>query len=473
MNQMLSEQYNKAQTEGLPGSEEEPPTTRRKRRKPASRSEMSDDENGPEQTGVMPTTADMFLTPRPPQRFSDLGGVSKVIDDITQMVRYPLVFPQVYSHLGVEPPKGILLHGPPGCGKTLLANAIAGELGIFYYKVSAPELVSGTSGDSEARIRTLFESAVENAPSLVFIDEIDVIAPKRDSSQRGMDKRIVAQLLASMDSLSSQAHKSVIVLGATNRADSIDAGLRRAGRFDREICLGVPDQAARAEILRTMVSKMKLEGEFDLELLAKKTPGYVGADLLALTKEAAVVAIDRIFKSLHHNGVPVHELLKSRGLPTGETAMMLEDGASDHIGIGAEAKASPEFDPLAVHEQLMAFAAGLDLDSMVITMQDFLTALPKVQPSAKREGFATVPDVTWADIGALDEVREELSLAILEAIAYPETFRKLGLNVSAGVLLYGPPGCGKTLLAKAVANQSGANFISVKGTQHHFVSEGC
>jgi len=270
----------------------------------------------------------------------------------------------------------------------------------------------------------LFQDASAAAPSIIFIDEIDAITPKRESGARGMELRIVAQLLTCMDGV-GQAADGVLVLGATNRPDALDPALRRAGRFDREICLGIPDEAAREHVLRVLVSKMRMSGDFDFKSVAHRTPGFVGADLAALTKEAAVVAVNRIFAGLDSVASPAVERLSSQL----ETLTM---------------------------EQL---------EPLYVEMQDFELALPKVQPSSKREGFATVPAVTWSDVGALKGVREELTMAISEPIRCPEKFKRMGLVVPAGVLLFGPPGCGKTLVAKAIASSSGANFISIKGPE--------
>jgi ribosome biogenesis ATPase len=361
-----------------------------------------------------------------------------VLKQIRQLAEYPLVRPELYRHLGVDPPRGVLLRGPPGCGKTHLANAIAGQLGVPYFRVSAPELVSGMSGESEARIRELFQAASESAPSIMFLDELDAIAPKRSDggSSRGMEKRMVAQLLTSLDMLDPKYNRNqaaVIVFGATNRPDSIDPALRRAGRFDKEIILGVPDEDARISILKTMTKNMKLSGDFDLKVLARQTPGYVGADVRSLTKEAAVIAINRIFKNV----------LKDQSLP------------SDRNGDNEFTEDITAVSPLTNEE----------MEPLHVTMDDFLAAIPQVQPSSKREGFATVPGVSWDEIGALGKIREELTLSVLEPIRNPEKFKALGIPLPAGVMLYGPPGCGKTLLAKAIANESGANFISVKGPE--------
>jgi ribosome biogenesis ATPase len=291
------------------------------------------------------------------------------------------------------------------------------------------------SGESEARIRELFQAASDSAPSIVFLDELDAIAPKRSESGsgRGMEKRMVAQLLTCMDMLAPKYTRQgspVIVLGATNLSDSIDPALRRAGRFDKEILLGVPDEEARIGILKTMTKDMKLSGDFDFKVLARRTPGYVGADIRSLTKESAVIAINRIFKNV----------LQDQKLPS---------------DMPDETNAGEPVRPLTSEE----------MEPLHITMDDFLLAIPQVQPSSKREGFATVPGVSWDDIGALGSVREELTLSVLEPIRNPERFQALGIPLPAGVMLYGPPGCGKTLLAKAIANESGANFISVKGPE--------
>ncbi|KAL1263567.1 hypothetical protein QQF64_006306 [Cirrhinus molitorella] len=365
-------------------------------------------------------------------KFEDFGGSEETLEEVCKLLIH-MRHPEVYQRLGVVPPRGFLLHGPPGCGKTLLAQAVAGEVGLPMLKISAPELVSGVSGESEQKLRELFEQAISSAPCILFIDEIDSITPKREIASKDMERRIVAQLLTCMDDLNSLSEPAqVLVIGATNRPDSLDPALRRAGRFDREICLGIPDEGARLKILKTLCRKITLPEDFDYRQLARLTPGYVGADLMALCREAAMTTVNRI---------------------------LLQPDRED---------ATP---PKADLEQLLSLLKKNEslseeqLSGLCVLMSDFRTSLTRVQPSAKREGFATVPDVTWEDVGALQDIREELNMAIMAPIHNPEHFRALGLSAPAGVLLAGPPGCGKTLLAKAVANESGLNFISVKGPE--------
>ncbi|PWN35414.1 AAA-domain-containing protein [Meira miltonrushii] len=414
----------------------------------------------------------------PTARLKDLGGVTNALDKILELIAMPLCHPEIYSHTGVKPPRGVLLHGPPGCGKTMLAGALAGELNVPLLSISSPSIVSGTSGESEQTLRKLFDEAITLAPCILFLDEIDAITPKRETASREMERRIVAQLLTLLDDLTwdKTDGKPVMVIGATNRPDSLDPALRRAGRFDHEIALGVPDEAGREEILRILCNGLRLSGDFDLRSLAKQTPGYVGADLVALTAAAGIRAVKRIFSELA-------ELVTQPA----------EDGTSDPIEqanapstpvanedqvVSASSHALPSaslFEALPPSLRTSAIATFLryhptpltanQLERLQISPQDFLDALPSIQPSSKREGFATVPEVTWSDIGALEATREELEMTIVEPIKHPELFKAIGVSNSGGVLLWGPPGCGKTLLAKAVANESGANFISVKGPE--------
>ncbi|XP_042505399.1 cell division control protein 48 homolog C-like [Macadamia integrifolia] len=377
-------------------------------------------------------------------RFKDLGGIKGVLDELMMEVIVPLYHPQLPRWLGVKPMSGILLHGPPGCGKTKLAHAIANETGVPFYKISATEVVSGVSGASEENIRDLFSKAYRTAPSIVFIDEIDAIASKRENLQREMERRIVTQLMTCMDEshqimkpddvgLNSEAsdsrHGYVLVIGATNRPDAVDPALRRPGRFDREIVLSVPDENARIEIMSVLTRNLRLEGTFDLAKIARSTPGFVGADLAALANKAGNLAMKRIIDSR-----------KS------DLARESKDG--DHLEEWWRRSWSPE-----------------EIEGLSITMVDFEEAAKMVQPSSRREGFSTIPNVKWEDIGGLDALWKEFNRYIVRRIKFPEEYEEIGVNLETGFLLYGPPGCGKTLIAKAVANEAGANFIHIKGPE--------
>lgn len=379
--------------------------------------------------------------------------MDEVVQELGDLVILPMTRPQVYLSSNVQPPRGVLLHGPPGCGKTMIANAFAAELGVPFISISAPSIVSGMSGESEKALREHFDEAKRLAPCLIFIDEIDAITPKRESAQREMEKRIVAQLLTCMDEIALEKTdgKPVIVLAATNRPDSLDAALRRGGRFDKEINMTVPSEPVREQILRALTRKMRMADDLDFKTLAKRTPGFVGADLNDLVSTAGSAAIKRYL-----------EILKSN---SGEE-MEIEEMETDDL--------SPKVREL---RRLIAHAKenpmGEETETVLVSNADFFTALPKIQPSSKREGFATIPDTTWADIGALGGVRDELATAIVEPIKNPDIYAQVGITAPTGVLLWGPPGCGKTLLAKAVANESRANFISVKGPEllNKFVGE--
>jgi transitional endoplasmic reticulum ATPase len=344
--------------------------------------------------------------------YEDIGGLKEEIQKIREMVELPLRHPELFERLGIEPPKGVLLYGPPGTGKTLLAKAVANETNAHFISISGPEIMSKFYGESEARLREIFREAKEKAPSIIFIDEIDAIAPKREEVTGEVEKRVVAQLLALMDGLESRG--KVIVIGATNRPNAIDPALRRPGRFDREIEIRVPDRKARVEILQIHTRNVPLAQDVDLERLAAITHGFVGADLEYLVKEAAMNALRRVLPQID---------LEAEKIP-------------------AEV-----------------------LEKIQVTMGDFEQALRGITPSALREVYVEVPEVHWDDIGGLDQVKRELREAIEWPLKYPELYRRLGYTIPKGILLYGPPGTGKTLLAKAVATESEANFISVRGPE--------
>jgi transitional endoplasmic reticulum ATPase len=344
--------------------------------------------------------------------YEDIGGLKDEIQRIREMIELPLKFPEIFQKLGVEPPKGVLLYGPPGCGKTLLAKAVANESEANFILVNGPEIMSKYYGETEARFREIFKRAEENAPSIIFIDEIDAIAPKRGEVTGEVEKRVVAQLLALMDGLESRGQ--VIVIGATNRIEAVDPALRRPGRFDREIEIGIPSKNDRKEILQIHTRGMPLSSDVNLDALAELTKGYTGADLAALCREAAMKCIRRVLPSIEYS----------------------------------EENISPEL-----------------LESLEVTMKDFLEAYREITPTAMREVEVEVSSVKWEDIGGLEEVKQKLIEAIEWPLKYPEKFSRMGISPPKGVLLYGPPGCGKTLLAKAVANESEANFILVNGPE--------
>ncbi|WVR08645.1 hypothetical protein IAU60_005702 [Kwoniella sp. DSM 27419] len=388
----------------------------------------------------------------PDLKLSLLGGLQAQITQLMEIVVLPLLHPEIYQYTGVPRPRGVLLHGVPGGGKTQLVKCLAGELGLPFINVSAPSIVSGMSGESEKTLRDTFDEAKKLAPCLLFLDEVDAITPKRETAQREMERRIVAQLLTCMDDLST-SEEPVVIIGATNRPDSLDPALRRAGRFDHEIEMGVPTQEGREEILRVLCSNLRLSGDVDFRWLAKSTPGYIGADLTALTTEAGVIAVKRIFEEI---GSGAREFPPDDGIEN----MVIDDPPLSSLPADLKETAIARF--LITHPAPLTTE---QLGTLFLTPADFNAALKIVQPSAKREGFATIPDVSWGDIGALSQTRDELHMAIVQPIRHPELFSTVGIDAPSGVLLWGPPGCGKTLLAKAVANESRANFISVKGPE--------
>jgi transitional endoplasmic reticulum ATPase len=348
----------------------------------------------------------------PKVTYEDIGGLKEEIQKVREMIELPLRHPEIFEKLGIEAPKGILLYGPPGTGKTLLAKAVANESNAHFISISGPEIMSKFYGESEARLREIFKEAKEKAPSIIFIDEIDSIAPKREEVTGEVERRVVSQLLSLMDGLESRG--KVIVIAATNRPNAIDPALRRPGRFDREIEIRVPDKKARLEILQIHTRNMPLAPDVNLEKIANMTHGFVGADLEYLCKEAAMKCLRRVLPELN-----------------------LE-----------EEKIPPEV-----------------LNKLIVTMDDFMEALKEVTPSAMREVYIDTPDVRWSDIGGLEDVKRQLQEAVEWPLKYPELYKKLGHTMPKGILLHGPSGTGKTMLAKAVATESEANFISVRGPE--------
>jgi transitional endoplasmic reticulum ATPase len=345
--------------------------------------------------------------------YEDIGGLTDEVKKIREMVELPLKHPQLFRRLGIEPPKGVLLHGPPGTGKTLLAKAVANESEANFVLVNGPEIINKFYGESEKKIREIFDNAEKNAPSIIFIDEIDAIASKREDSFGELERRVVSQLLTALDGLKGRGN--VIVIGATNRPNSIDPALRRPGRFDREVEIGIPDKNARLNILKIHTRNMPLTKDVSLKKIAERTHGFVGADVASLCKEAAMSVLRRILPEIKF-------------------------GEKEEI-------------PKKVWEKLM------------ITGEDFSEALRLVRPSAMREVLVETPNINWKDIGGLDLLKQEFKEAVEWPLKHPSAFKKMGIRPPRGLLMYGPPGCGKTLLAKAVANESESNFILVKGPE--------
>ena len=344
--------------------------------------------------------------------YEDIGGLNEEIRRIREMVELPLRHPEIFQRLGIDPPKGVLLHGPPGCGKTLLVRAVANESDANFYAINGPEVMSKFYGESEGRLRKMFEEAEKNAPSILFIDEIDAIAPKRSEVTGEVERRVVAQLLASMDGLKSRGH--VIVIGATNRPEAIDEALRRPGRFDREVEIAIPGREGRLEILQIHTRGMPLAEDVNLQKVSEFTHGYTGADLEALSREAAMKSLRRYLPKID---------LEQKRIP---------------------------------HEVL---------DQMVVTGEDIMGAFREVTPTVMREIYVETPNVHWDEVGGLEEVKQALKEAVEWPLKNPERFTRLGIQPPKGILLQGPPGCGKTLLARAVATESEANFIAIRGPE--------
>ena len=344
--------------------------------------------------------------------YDNVGGCQKQLLQIRELVELPLRHPQLFNTVGIKPPRGVLMYGPPGCGKTLIARAVANETGAFLFSINGPEIMSKLSGESESNLRKAFEEAEKNSPSIIFIDEIDSLAPKRDKNQGEVERRIVSQLLTLMDGISANSH--MVVIGCTNRPNSIDPALRRFGRFDREIDIGVPDDKGRLEILNIHTQKMRLSSEVNIEEICKETYGFVGADLAQLCTEAAMQCIRE---------------------------------KSEFFDIDEE-----KIDNTV-------------LNSLFVSQDNFRGALSQSNPSAFRETAVEIPNITWKDIGGLENVKRELQETVQYPVEHPEKFEKFGMQPSKGVLFYGPPGCGKTLLAKAIANECQANFVSIKGPE--------
>ena len=360
---------------------------------------------------LLPQAVETPERPVPSVVYEDIGGLKSVIVKVREIIELPLKHPELFDRLGIDPPKGVLLLGPPGTGKTMLAKAVANESDAYFISINGPEIMSKYYGESEKALRDLFEEAEKNTPAIIFLDELDSIAPKRGEVTGEVERRVVAQLLSLMDGLKER--KNVIVIGSTNRPEALDMALRRPGRFDREIELGIPDAEGRREILLIHTRGMPLSDDIDLNEYAERTYGFVGADIAAVTREAAMNALRRILPEIN-------------------------------------------LDETTIPKEV--------LDRLIVQKEDFEAALKEVRPSAMREILVEIPNVRWEDIGGLEEVKQLLKEAVEWPLRNADSFRRLGIEAPKGILLYGPPGTGKTMLAKAVANQSDANFISVKGS---------
>lgn len=356
--------------------------------------------------------------------------MDEIINDIKETIGNPLEYYRLYKSMNIEPVKGMLLCGPPGCGKTTLAYAIGGEYNVPFYRITAPQIVSSLSGESESKIRKLFAKVVETAPSILFIDEIETILGKRENASKDMERRIVAQIMSCIDDINYKEMKlehPVFIIGATSKPEFIDSSVRRSGRFDKEIHIGFPNQEMREKMLLCMCKDKKLSSEVDFKKISHITPGYLAADLQSLIREAGRAAIRRIIKEITTT-------------------------TNNNQTTSTDENPSEEKD-------------NVELDNYYLEMIDFEEASNNIQPTSKREGFTTIPNVTWSDIGGLEKLREELYFDIVMPILQPNKLKQVGIDRAVGVLLYGPPGCGKTLLAKAVANEAKSNFISIKGPE--------
>ncbi|DAC35126.1 MAG TPA: CDC48 family AAA ATPase, partial [Candidatus Poseidoniaceae archaeon] len=344
--------------------------------------------------------------------YEDIGGIGQQLQKIREMIELPLKHPELFRRLGIDPPKGVLLHGPPGTGKTMIAKAVTTEVNAHFKSINGPEIISKYYGESEKQLREIFDEASENAPAIIFIDEIDSICPKREDVSGEVERRVVAQMLTLMDGM--QGRENVVVIGATNRQDALDPALRRPGRFDREIEIGVPDREGRKEIMEIHTRQMPIADDFDIGWVMDNTYGFVGADLNALVREAAMKALRRYLPEID---------LEAETIP-------------------------PEV-----------------LEKMEVNMDDFREAIRDVEPSALREIYVEIPEVSWAEVGGLDEVKDRLKESVEWPLTQPEKFEHFGIKPPRGIVLFGAPGTGKTLLAKAIANEAQANFISIKGPE--------